>query len=56
MRDLDDGLCADAFAELLVAPQVKLGWENGKLEEAYFVAGYHPDGSVEIQVRMVFRV
>lgn len=29
--------------------EVKLGWENGKVEDAYFVAGYQPHGSVKIE-------
>lgn len=41
---------ADVCAELFVTPQVELGWGNGKVEDIFFVAGYHLEGSVVSQV------
>ena len=44
-------LCGkSAGVELFVTTQVELGWGNGNVEDIFFVAGYHLEGSVESQV------
>lgn len=37
-------------------PQVELGWGNGKVEDIFFIAGYHLEGSVVSQVNGYFLI